>query len=158
YLPSLGYCLIAAYLFFIAFKTEKRKVAATIILVFLCSFYSIRTWARNIDFKDDIHLFTKTVTTDQNCVEAHTVLGNAYLREQEYKKATKHYELALLPYEGYTNFKTPAAVNNNAGYAYELMGEYEEAVLHYKRAIELVPDRKLYQDNLKIVLKKLEEI
>lgn len=79
---------------------------------------------------------------------AHRMLGSAYNQLQQYDKAVKHYNAALLIKPERLD------VHNNIAVAYFKLGDFDRAVKHYNEALRLAPDRPDVHDNIAIVLYK----
>jgi tetratricopeptide (TPR) repeat protein len=133
YLPSYGFCLIVAYLLN-CFLEEKRNrsyiYASFAALVIL---FSLRIVDRNKDWRDELTLWRKTVTTVPQCARAHNNLGYTYVKQgipneaiSEYKKA-----LAIKP----RNVKALY----NLGSAYDKKGDFDNAILKLQEALALKP-------------------
>jgi tetratricopeptide (TPR) repeat protein len=106
----------------------------------------------NRDYRDIIEKFEKSdvnSTTDKKI--RYNVLGLAYAKVKEFKKASKMFESAVAdePNNKYAH--------NNLGYAYANLGELEKAKLHLMRALELDRDYGKAQKNLALVEAKIEK-
>lgn len=85
--------------------------------------------------KDDkaIVEFEKAIAIDQNFAPAYNSLGYAYIQKENYEaaeKSFKHY-ISLIPQE--------ANPHDSIADLYTKMGRHDEAIVHYKKAIELNP-------------------
>ncbi len=94
YIPSFGYCIIITYFLIKIVKTENinkkiinlslffsaNSTLFTIVfgIVFL---YSIQTFSRSMDWKDNQTLFSHDVQISTNSVKAHYYLGDLILKE-----------------------------------------------------------------------------
>ncbi len=78
--------------------------------------------------------FQKLVAAFPNDERGHTVLGNQYFAQQEWKKAIESFNKAtqLNP-----NFSQPY---NQLGYAYRFLGDYANAEKTFQKYIELIPN------------------
>ena len=138
YLPSIGFSLFAAIAIEkAAGKIGRSKKGASIValsaVALLVTLYSLKTMARNDDWKD-------TITISKKCIEANplnpwalTSLG-AYLVERgDYEGAVKPLrKAALLASDFYlTHYKL--------GTCYLKMARYLEAILELDEAIKLKP-------------------
>ncbi|MBI5740780.1 MAG: glycosyltransferase family 39 protein [Nitrospirae bacterium] len=149
YLPAIGIWIIFADQFFRllpAGKTARRnaEVASLIILLFL----SALTIVRNLDWRNDIALFSRVVKEYPENPYGHAYLGDSYfvrgraedlvLAEQEFKKA-----LDLQPIV-YTNDRPippmySLMVNNKMGHILISRGDYEGALRYYSEALTIYP-------------------
>ncbi len=76
----------------------------------------------------------RAVRVNPALAEAHTNLGNIYLRKTWARDAIAHYLTAL------TISNSDPKTHNNLANAYGYIGEFAEAVSQYRKAIELQPD------------------
>jgi tetratricopeptide (TPR) repeat protein len=131
YLPSYGFCLIAA-LFFTSLLENKRHFPLTFsILIAIILLFSLRIIDRNRDWKDGMALWSKTVKTVPRCARAQNNLGVEHLNDGKDKEAMSHLEAALEIKPEY------ADAYNNLGLAYKKLGLYVHAIWHFRRAIEI---------------------
>jgi hypothetical protein len=86
YLPTVGFCLVVAFLFerllaYLKTKTSMKtvNVAAGLLLVLLLVGYSDRTFARTFDWKNPYVFFKKTSETSPNSAVSHYSTAVAYL-------------------------------------------------------------------------------
>ena len=131
YLPSYGFCLIAALL--CTPLVENKRYAFLILpsLLIIILLFSIRTIDRNRDWKDGMALWSKTVKTAPRCARAQNNLGVEYLQEKNYQEALEHLVAASRIKPGY------AEAYNNMGLAYKELGSYDRAVGLFAKAIHL---------------------
>ncbi len=80
----------------------------------------------------------------------HRSLGMLYIEREEYEKAVKHLEKALLEQELFD-------VVNNLGTAYIGTGEYEQAEKYLQRALELQPESPICHKNLAVLYRKMKD-
>jgi len=119
YVPSLGFvfCLSLALYYLFPFKTPFKKndfktnKGLLISFFIILSLYSIRTFTRTTDWKDHLSLFRKDIAYLDMSAQAHNLLAT-------------HLNI-------YSNDKK----NSSKAVAYK-----EEAVIHYRRALEIYPD------------------
>lgn len=76
----------------------------------------------------------KMVAAYPNDERAHTLLGNQYFGQQDYKQAIEQYTKTI---EINPDFSQPY---NQMGYAHRFLGNYTEAEKAFKKYIELIPD------------------
>jgi tetratricopeptide (TPR) repeat protein len=187
YIPLIGFCMLVA----MAFNTLMRKrfsetvpvkVLSSVAIIVLLSFYATITIARNLDWKDSLTLWSKTVITSPNSSIAHGSLGRAYqdlgqLEEaiREYKKAIEifpdnykaYYNLGVIYdrqgalKEAVTNYKSTIAINPafinahfNLGNIYHNQGLLEEAIHQYRKVTELDPADYEARNNLGVAYAK----
>ncbi|HWB62993.1 MAG TPA: hypothetical protein VG603_05725 [Chitinophagales bacterium] len=76
YMSSLGFCILAAYLFILAKDRFKLSQSLTVaILVIVLSLYSYQTFSRNFDWKDSFTLFRRDSLKSPNSAKIQTSLG-----------------------------------------------------------------------------------
>jgi len=181
YIPLIGFCMLVAMAFNTLMnqrfsETVPVKVLSSVAIIVILSFYATMAISRNLDWKDSLTLWSKTVITSPNSSVAHGSLGRAYqdlgqLAEaiREYKKAIKifpnnykaYYNLGVL-YDGQgdlkeavANYKRTIAINPafinahfNLGNIYHNQGLLEEAIQHYRKLTELDPTDYEARNNL----------
>jgi protein O-mannosyl-transferase len=173
YIPLIGYCLVLSNIIYrtcnkILSRKASVRAVTLLIIIGLSSVYSVITVRRNRDWKDDLTLWSKTVSQSPNSGVAHGNLGRVYLERGQLDKATAEYRKAikLLPnyFKGYyglggvygqkgdiakaiDNYKKSLALNPgfadahyNLALLYHKQGSLQEAIQHYLKAIELAPD------------------
>jgi tetratricopeptide (TPR) repeat protein len=94
---------------------------------------AVRTVQRNSDWQDPGMLWIKTVQTSPNSTKAHHSLGSIYFGQKEYGLAVEQYRIAESIYA--RNSELLSAF----GTALHQMGNLEDAIRYYRRAIELAP-------------------
>ncbi len=149
YLPSVGFCLIAAL-------TCKRfsnidvpqytlylsKAVAFIILTGILYLYSGMAINRNFDWVSDYALWSKTVKQSPGSSRAHNNLGVAYA------------EKGMIP-EALTEFKTALKYDphyqiaySNLGESYRKKGMWDLAISSYEKALMINPRNTSVMNNL----------
>ena len=131
YLPSYGFCLIAALIFTPLLENKRYGFLILPSLLLIILLFSIRTIDRNRDWKDGMALWSKTVKTAPRCARAQNNLGVEYLKEKNYQEALDHLVAASRIKPDY------AEAYNNMGLAYKELGSYDRAVSLFAKAIHL---------------------
>jgi tetratricopeptide (TPR) repeat protein len=133
YLPSFGFCLIAACVFnrFLEEAKYRNYLYPTCIVIVLL--FSLRIIDRNRDWKDDLTLWQKTVKTAPRCARAYSNLGLAYYDRGLYDKAIPLYKEALTIDPDY------AQVHFNLGLVYDRKGMLSAAMTAYEKTNSLLP-------------------
>ncbi len=98
YLPSAGFCLLAASCWQWLLDRQKKAACAALAAVVLAS--GARTLARNRDWSDDYSLAASAVRNAPGSAKAHTKMGDMYLSRQKYDLARKEFDAALRIYPG----------------------------------------------------------
>lgn len=128
YLPSLGFCILIAFIISAADKRFRKPivrngpriaVAAAFILIAL---YALRTSSRNNDWADEITIGQRTLESRVSGAWGMTTLGQNYLESDNYKEAIKYLEDAVKLAPEYD------LAYNLLGTAYYKMGRYDDAV------------------------------
>lgn len=167
YVPSLGFCLVVAVLlttwfklplakqnyekFSLLFTKNKGLMGLTTVILLL---FSIKTIARNPDWKNDYSLFSKDSQTSSRSSRIHFLYANHLIQSVkqnlvgEEKKAgylkTAEIEMneALKLYP--KNFEAIFGL----GELYTTTKEYDKALSCYKNAIQYIPGDSKAQNNL----------
>jgi tetratricopeptide (TPR) repeat protein len=138
YLPSAGFCLVAAALLarvvgatHASFASWRRLAAPLAVLVLLLF---VRTWTRNPVWRTPMAFFATLVETAPNSSLAHTGYGDALAAEGRYAEAFAEYEraLAIAP----TNWRA----EYNRGNARLATGDVAGAIAGYERTLALEPE------------------
>jgi Flp pilus assembly protein TadD len=136
YLPSIGFVLavvgMAAYL---AERLPSRTgtLALTLGTIVLAGSFSVRTWSRNLDWRDDFTLFRSAVAVSPDSVIVRGNLAHQYLRRGEFGPARENYRRAAEIHPEYA----PAHI----GLGEVALGErrYAEALEHLSHGEALLP-------------------
>jgi Flp pilus assembly protein TadD len=145
YLPLIGWSLAAVTLvrglLDLTSKTAStrfRRVAAGagLAVLVLLGFLTVR---RNALFANDRTLFEATVRVSPLCREAHTALGDAYLRAGRNGDAVAQYHLALAAQPGRASYVVLPKVFINLGMAQLLRHDYAAAEEAFRQAHQLQP-------------------
>ncbi|MFA6185085.1 MAG: tetratricopeptide repeat protein [Candidatus Shapirobacteria bacterium] len=146
FLGSLGFCLFLAIIFEKIYK--KNVYIAIILLAFLMSFYSIRTFLRNVDWQTNHNLWVNTCQVSPNSHNAWNNIGDDYDKlaqlETTDEEKIKQY---LFSIRGFTQSVTVKsnyadAYHNRANIFYKI-GRYDLARDSYETALSYGPN--LYQ-------------
>ena len=131
YLPSVGVCLVVAWLVERGLTVRRYALAVSAALVIALLLLGLRTVLRNRDWKDDLTLWTTTVQTAPRSVRARTNLAGSLKAKARYEEALIHYQAGneILPDSprGYIGM----------GDVYRLMGRFDLAVEQFEKALEL---------------------
>ncbi|MBI5075985.1 MAG: hypothetical protein HZB62_12565 [Nitrospirae bacterium] len=142
YLPAIGLWIVVAdqtVRFFPSGKIARKIGVVAAMLVFMA--LAVMTMKRNLDWKDDITLFARTVEQYPDNPFAHAGLGEAYLdrnrnNERELAVAEKEFEKAL-------TLKTVIpGVYTKLGNIRLIRGDSEGALRYYTLALGVYPTDK----------------
>jgi protein O-mannosyl-transferase len=153
YLPSVGFCWIAAWgatrLWEAAgrrrLSTQPALAAALCALLTLCA---VRILTRNRDWSNDIRLYTRTLKQEPNAWAILVNLGTDYWYQGDVNAARQEWTKALRIHRN-------AIVLSDLALVYAKEKQYPEAVTYFKNAIRLEP---LYTDahlNLGVTYRKM---
>ena len=132
YLPSYGFCLIAALLFTSQLENNRHSAFIYFSLFCIIVLFSLRIIDRNRDWKDGMTLWNKTVKSVPRCARAQNNLGAEHIKsgDGDYKEAMPHLEAALQIKPDY------AEAYNNLGLVYKEQGFYDQATQSFAKAIK----------------------
>jgi tetratricopeptide (TPR) repeat protein len=141
YLPSLGLagCAVVAFHELVRrlpFKPSSSARAGSIALAFVCLGMAARTYARNLDWRDELSFWTSTVSVSPGSARPHNNLGNTLSRlPGRLPDAIAEFEAALRIWPDY------ADAHYNLGNALaQVPGRGPDAIAEYRRALRIEPD------------------
>jgi tetratricopeptide (TPR) repeat protein len=146
YLPSLGIVLIVAWVMSRALhrRPNLRWVHPTVyglaaVLIVLCT---VRTVARNRDWKDEVTLFTTAVRAGPNCGNCWNCLGDALSGVGRYDEAIAAYNrsLEIMPDNGGFHLRKANTMLQ--------AGRIEEAIAAFKATVQHAPEFGIASDQL----------
>ncbi len=156
FLSSLGFSLILAVLLVKltnlikanSFTHDKvlNPQLLSIVMVVILAGYSVKTFTRNMDWKDDFTLFKKDVQNSPNSAKIHNALGGEYLTQAEKpgldpkikKEYIKQAERVLTrALEIYPTYLNALLLMGNA--KYKINDSLPEARYYYERTLQMKP-------------------
>ncbi len=136
YVPSYGFLLLITTLFTQVLpltsgplKSSKQQFA-WIALICIVLAYSVLSSQRNLDWKDDVTLWTRTVAVNPNAVLARIYLGNYYLSQNRMDAGLYQYQQAYKTNPDYPEIRT------TLGLLYDSKGDHAKAVELLLRSTE----------------------
>ncbi len=143
YLPSVGFCLVVGA--FVMMARDRVRGAWPVLLALLpvLAAFSVRTWVRNQDWRDNFTLALATLRTSPTSPIFNRILGVEYRRRGEYARAQPYLETALR--EARPEY---SGDSYNLGNNLLSLGNYDEAERMFRRALELRPDWSDAMNNL----------
>jgi len=155
YMPSIGYCIIIAYLFCLLFdKLKGKKVVAWMLPSLLIILFTVKTFTRNFVWKDNYTLFTTDVKVSGNSAKmlnsAAGVLLETHFGDKEHADRDSKIRQALdyltKAIKIHPNYKLAHLQKGNAHY---YLKEFEEAIQSYNNVLRIDPDYPI-QENIAI--------
>jgi len=158
YFPSLAFCiaLVAALTRLPKTDTAKpanKNVVFALITGLLVMIYSVKSFSRAGEWKNNLLLFESGVAASPNSTRTHSALAYEYAvkaeqaksmqeRNELYNKSIAEFKQALEIYEGNKEGWY------NIAHTYDIMGNYDEAEKYYRKAIEIDPKTANAYNNL----------
>jgi tetratricopeptide (TPR) repeat protein len=129
YLPSAGFCLLAAMLF--AWLVRRQRIVGLALLALAIGTSSVRTVARNRDWKDNASLYIAAADAVPNSAKMRTFRGIVYMGRGQLERSRADLQAALR-----INPEYPDAIE--AMGLLELRGDNQQAALdHLQRALQV---------------------
>ncbi|MFA6047622.1 MAG: tetratricopeptide repeat protein [Parcubacteria group bacterium] len=136
YLGSIGIFVVFAmfYDWLMERGGEKYKPVFYGIFAIIVISLSVRTIIRNIDWKDEDHLWPATVAVSPSGAPIHNNMGDVYARHQDYPKAIEEFTKATQINPGY------ADAYHNLANVNQMAGNTNEAIKYYNKALSINPN------------------
>ena len=129
YLPSAGFCLLVALVFFrLGFPNRKLATAVFAIIV---TALAMRTVIRNRDWRDNFTLFSAAVRAVPGSARAHAGLGGEYMRRDQLDAASREFQIVLGIYPDFVQ------VMNSYGIVESRLGHDQEALRLMQKALSM---------------------
>ena len=159
YIPSFGFCILITYLLIKFTKSDrvKKKISnlkeftssnSTVIIItfIIVGLYSIKTFSRSSDWKDNATLFSKDVEISDSSARAHYSLGYNLLVEQYPLEKVKTKQAELLN-KAIKEFSTAITIMPNYVDAYENLAlayqdkpDFNNAIKNYELSRKYNPN------------------
>ncbi len=150
YLPSIGLAGCAAAALWPVSRSPRAARARLITLALVCVALGARTYARNLDWKDDLSLWTSATEVVPGSAKAHYNLGKA-LEALPGRLAD-----AIAEYRASLRIDPDHAdVHTNLANALAAAGRLPEAIAEYRAAMEIEPNRVEPHNDLANVLARI---
>lgn len=131
YLPSLGiFALVAMGIL----KFKKYKWVIILSLALILTALSVRTILRNIDWKDEDHLWIATGKTSPSSPNNHNNLGDVYGRQGDKQKALQEFQAAIQLKPDYGD------AYHNLANTYRELDQIDKALENYQKALQFNPN------------------
>jgi len=134
YLPSIGFCVAAAYAVERGLALRRYVVPVMAGFATLLLLLGVRAVVRNRDWKSELTLWTKTAQTAPQSARVRLNLAQALRGHQRYEEAIEQFRAysAIQP--------TSSSGEIGIGDTYRQMGRHADASAHFRRALERSPD------------------
>lgn len=126
YLPSMGFfALVSIWIYYICAPRGGWGLKWLSISALLILFFSVNTYIRNIDWKDEYSLWSDVVKKSPNLASGYLGVGSAYARDENYSEAVSYYLKAksLEPRN--------VAILYNLGVAYFKLKSFDDAIREF---------------------------
>ena len=135
YIPSLGLAvLLPAAVLFISKKRNLDERVFTSFFILVIIMFSGLAFARTFDWRNEGSLLESDIRHNPGNYFAYNQLGNYYLGQKQYNKATLCFERSLEIEPNYS------VTYNNLGNTYYMQGKFNKAAEVFERALEIEPD------------------
>jgi tetratricopeptide (TPR) repeat protein len=127
YLPSVGVCWVVARWW------PRGRVATALLLIVLAAF-SARTVVRNLDWRDEVAFYQKSIAMSPRLAEVRVLLGSVYLRRNNLPAALQTFQDAV---ELKPRLAEP---RNNLGLIYSQMHQSDRAIEEFTKSAQLAQE------------------
>ena len=156
YVPSLGFAIIIIYFLFKLYKIDIKgkkvpKIPSSLKIIFIAILipFTFKTMSRNTDWKDNLTLYKQDADANPKSFIATKGYANELIRTMKRDKTLKNRkeltDIAITYYNRsidiYPGHPDPW---RNLGKIYLQQKEYEKSIYHFKKAIEITPDKFSY--------------
>ncbi|HET7819388.1 MAG TPA: tetratricopeptide repeat protein [Bacteroidia bacterium] len=158
YFPSLGFCIIITALYMQYFVKNKNELSFTnwklYPMIAILIAFSLKTYSRNYDWKNNYTLYTHDVQLVPNSVKAHYYLGLELVKivaegEPDQQKKNKIYEQGISELEkAIAILPSFSGAYTQLGVAYYRLRNYEKAIENYNKAATLSPSDAITLNNI----------
>lgn len=149
YISSFGWVIILAW--GIAWMNHRWKKGVVWCVLGIFAFYGVQTVSRNRDWKNDTTLWQADIRVSPNeNAYAYFALGNAYNDQKMYQRARDAYTTSVQINPGF------AVGWASLGRTSADMGEVDQAIMYYTKALSLDPNFWEVQNNLNNIYKQVK--
>jgi Tfp pilus assembly protein PilF len=131
YLPSAGFCLLAALLW-LRLENYQRRLAWAVLAIVVAAL-AARTVVRNQDWRDNLSLFSAGARAVPGSAKMHFALGGEYMNRGELQAALPELQTALRIYPDY-----PEAMEFS-GIVESQLGHDQGARRFFEKALSMTP-------------------
>ena len=155
YLPSAGFCLLAGitlshlawgYPAFPAWTTAQRARMIGTALVILLAAFSLLSWLRCTEWRDDVTVFEAATRAQPRSPRAHFALGLMASGAERHAEALEHFRRAIEVWPGHV------LAHLQTGLTHAKRGDYASAERWLRATLRLVPEQSVARLNLGMTL------
>lgn len=136
YMPSMGFCMLVAYGFYLIYRRMENKKVAAIMLAVILIPHAIRTYRRNWDWETEYSIFMSGLKVNQRNAKLFNNVGHALENSGDYTQALVFFKKAV----EVQNDDVGAYIN--VGRTYNHLKMFDEAEAAYLKAKSLLPKAK----------------
>lgn len=133
YLPSVGFCLVAAVLCDTFMEDRRCRLYIYTCCLVIAILFLLRIVDRNRDWLNSLTLYEKTVKSVPECARANSNLCEAYTNAGRHDEALSACKKALIIDPNHIQ------ANNNIGTVYARKGMLDEAIRSFRKTLVLRP-------------------
>lgn len=134
YLGAIGIFVVFALCMQRLSQVKRMRFAVNILFCLIISSLLVRTFIRNIDWRNEDNLWIATAKTSPSSPNTHNNLGDVYSRHGDLERAAKEFKIAIQIKPGY------ADAYHNLAHTYHQMDRFSEAAENYQMAIHFNPN------------------
>lgn len=94
YMPSMGFCLLVAYGFYVLSQRKCKKLAYFCLLLLLLS-HGCKTYLRNYDWENEYTIFMSGLKVNQRNAKLFNNVGHALESQGNFEDALKFFQTAV---------------------------------------------------------------
>ncbi len=143
YFPSIGFFIVAVWgisdLLRSRFHSSWISIGGSVLVIAFCAGL---TWKQTGYWKNSRTLYRHTLEVTENNWEIHNNLGNVLIRAGAFDRAIEQFQTILKEGRNSVAFRPEdlSEIHYNIGLAYGSTGRIDQAVNHYKAAVDLNPE------------------
>jgi tetratricopeptide (TPR) repeat protein len=134
YLAAIGVFVVIALIIKRVTEVKRFKIAVNILFFLIIGALLLRTFVRNIEWRNEDNLWFSTAKNSPSSPNTHNNLGDVYSRWGDLEKAASEFMLAIRIKPGY------ADAYHNLAHTYQKMGKLKAAEENYLNAIKYNPN------------------
>lgn len=135
YMPSMGFCMLMGYGWYVLYKKMNKTVALTGLMVLLAT-HAAKTYTRNWDWENEYSIFMSGLRVNQRNAKLFNNVGHALESQNRYQEALLFFKTAVDVQED------DIGAHINVGRTYNHLKMFKEAEEAYLKAKSLLPKAK----------------